>query len=185
AHERRLLEGVEAVLRTCYDLKYRLPALNLHMTALDWPAFLITFIIIGMLWMLTWRYRRTPRPPSGTQLPPMPPTSSIIGHLELLDPRLHKKAMQLAKEYGPVIRLQLFSREVVIVNDLENLKAFATAKELLNRPQEMTRGSDNYNGLMTLNGELWSANRRFCMTMLRDLGFANCKMEEKMMVRMA
>ncbi|XP_037502504.1 cytochrome P450 2G1 [Rhipicephalus sanguineus] len=151
------------------------------MTALEWPVLLIAVIIIGMLWMLPWRFRRTPRPPPGSRLPPMPPASSIIGHLELLDPRLYKKAMLLSKEYGPVFRLQLFSREVVIVNDHENLKAFATAKELLNRPQEMTRGSDYYNGVMTLNGELWSANRRFCMTMLRDLGFANCKMEEKMM----
>ncbi|KAL3215010.1 hypothetical protein MRX96_034298 [Rhipicephalus microplus] len=51
----------------------------------------------------------------------------------------------MAKEYGPVFRLQLFSREVVIVNDFDSLKAFGAAKELLYRPPEMNRGRECYN----------------------------------------
>ncbi|KAL3215011.1 hypothetical protein MRX96_034298 [Rhipicephalus microplus] len=87
----------------------------------------------------------------------------------------------MAKEYGPVFRLQLFSREVVIVNDFDSLKAFGAAKELLYRPPEMNRGRECYNGILTLNGDMWTANRRLCLTVLRDLGFANDKMEQNIM----
>uniref|UniRef100_A0A224YWL5 Cytochrome p450 cyp2 subfamily protein n=1 Tax=Rhipicephalus zambeziensis TaxID=60191 RepID=A0A224YWL5_9ACAR len=151
------------------------------MMTLEWQTILLTFIITALLWMVSRWCRRIPVPPPGAQIPPMPPPSSVIGHLELLDLCLHKKALSWAKQYGPVFRLQLLSREVVIVNDLENLKAFSKAKELLNRPEEMNRSQEFYKGLLTLNGQVWSANRRFCMTMLRDLGFAKCKTEEKMM----
>ncbi|KAH6926121.1 hypothetical protein HPB50_014775 [Hyalomma asiaticum] len=155
--------------------------LRLQVMASEWQVLLVASVVASLLWILSRAFNQQLMPPPGSKFPPMPPTSSVIGHLELLDPLLHKKALLLAKDYGPVFRLKLFTREAVIINDLENLKAFSTVDELLDRPEELNRGQEFYNGLMTLNGELWSANRRFCMTMLRDLGFARCKTEEKMM----
>lgn len=142
---------------------------------------LLACAIILLSWLKSQQLTRKPNLPPGTRLPSMPPLSSFIGHLELLDPVLYKKAVKMAKEYGPVFRLQLFSREVVIVNDFDSLKAFGAAKELLYRPPEMNRGRECYNGILTLNGDMWTANRRLCLTVLRDLGFANDKMEQNIM----
>ncbi|KAH6926455.1 hypothetical protein HPB50_018715 [Hyalomma asiaticum] len=48
------------------------------------------------------------RLPPGSKLPPMPPAKSIRGHVEIMrQDFFHKKCLEWAKEYGPVIRNQI------------------------------------------------------------------------------
>ncbi|KAL1441973.1 hypothetical protein MTO96_008121 [Rhipicephalus appendiculatus] len=68
----------------------------------EWQMLLLACAIILLSWLKSQQLTRKQNPPPGTQLPPVPPLSSLIGHLELLDPVLYKKAVKLAKEYGPV-----------------------------------------------------------------------------------
>ncbi|KAH6925711.1 hypothetical protein HPB50_008880 [Hyalomma asiaticum] len=119
---------------------------RLEVMALGWQALLAASVVASLIWILSRAFKQQLMPPPGSKFPPMPPTSSVIGHLELVDPLLHKKALLLAKDYGPVFRLKLFTREVVIINDLENLKAFCAVNELLDRPDELNRGREFYNG---------------------------------------
>ncbi|KAH6925189.1 hypothetical protein HPB50_001548 [Hyalomma asiaticum] len=141
----------------------------------------------SLLWTLyvfidTWLWRW--RSPHGSKLPPMPPASSIQGHVELLRNDFHrKKCAEWTKEFGPVIRLKIYFQNVVILNDNNSIKKFFNAKEVLWRWPTFVGYSDFYKGLAQLNGERWSANRKFCLSMLRDLGFAKTAMEGRMMVR--
>lgn len=112
----------------------------------------------------------------------MPPPSSIWGHVEVQAEDFYRtKALEWAREYGPVIRLKLNMMDIVVLNDLESIKKFICAKEVLNRSQCFVVRRDYYAGLGNLNGDIWSANKKFSMTMLRDLGFAKTAMEESMM----
>nr|XP_037275977.1 vitamin D 25-hydroxylase-like [Rhipicephalus microplus] len=127
-------------------------------------------------WRLWWGL------PPGSKLPPMPPWTSIRGHVELLREDFHrKKCIEWAKKYGPVLRLNVNLMNVVILNDFENIKKFCNTKELLWRSHSFSGYRDNYRGLGQLNGKAWTANRRFCLSMLRDLGFAKTAMEGHMM----
>ncbi|KAL1415368.1 hypothetical protein MTO96_029478 [Rhipicephalus appendiculatus] len=127
-----------------------------------------------------WLLRR--RTPTGSKLPPMPPATSIRGHVELLRPDFHqKKCIEWAKEYGPVFRLKTNFLNVVILNDFENIKKFCSTKEILWRSHSYVGYRENYRGLGQLNGQAWTANKRYCLYKLRDLGFAKTTMEGRMM----
>ncbi|XP_037275061.2 cytochrome P450 2U1 [Rhipicephalus microplus] len=142
-------------------------------------------IIASILWMVynflsEWLLRR--RAPPGSRLPPMPPASSYRGHVEFFRPDFHRTiCLKWAKEYGHVFRIKINVLNVVILNDYENIKKVFNRKEFLYRSHIFAGNRDSYKGLGSLNGEAWSANRRYCLSMLRDLGFAKTAMEGHMM----
>lgn len=112
----------------------------------------------------------------------MPPKSTILGHEELNWPGFHcTKAVEWAKQYGPVYRLNLNFTDVVVLNDVRSIKTFCKNSEGLYRSGCFIVGRDYNKGLATQNGECWVANKRYCMSVLRDLGFAKTSMEERMM----
>ncbi|XP_050037953.2 cytochrome P450 2U1-like [Dermacentor andersoni] len=115
-------------------------------------------------------------------MPPTPPASSIRGHVEVLRHDFYrKKALEWAKVYGPVIRLKVNFMNVVILNDFDSIKKFCNTKELLWRSSTLVGYEDRHKGVGSLNGEAWSANRKFCLSTLRDVGFAKTAMEDRMM----
>ncbi|XP_049527190.1 cytochrome P450 2C20 isoform X1 [Dermacentor silvarum] len=146
---------------------------------------LVTSILAGLLWAVIqflheFLLRR--RAPPGTRLPPMPPASIWSGHNELYDINFHcNSAIEWGKKYGPVIRLRKNLRTIVLLNDLESIKKFCNTKELLCHSTVFTLFRENNQGVGILNGKAWSENRRFCLSMLRDLGFAKTAMEDNMM----
>nr|XP_050037674.1 cytochrome P450 2U1-like [Dermacentor andersoni] len=138
----------------------------------------VLWVAINFLseWLLRWRS------PPGTRLPPIPPATSIRGHVEVHRHDFYrKKALEWAKVHGPVIRLKVNFMNVVILNDFDSIKKFLNTKELLWRSSTFVGYRDFYKGVGSLNGEAWSANRKFCLSMLRDLGFAKTAMEDRMM----
>ncbi|KAL1415360.1 hypothetical protein MTO96_029470 [Rhipicephalus appendiculatus] len=112
----------------------------------------------------------------------MPPRSTILGHVELERPGFHcTKAVEWAKQYGPVYRLNLNFTDVVVLSDVQSIKKFCKNSDGLYRSGCFIVGRDYNKGLATQNGECWVANKRYCMSVLRDLGFAKTSMEERMM----
>ncbi|XP_077533424.1 vitamin D 25-hydroxylase-like [Haemaphysalis longicornis] len=121
--------------------------------------------------------------PPGARLPPMPPTSSFRGHVEVQTFNFFKaKALEWAQVCGPVYRLKLNGWEMVVLNDFNSIKKFLKTKEILNRGRCLEVRSEYFQGLGSISGEPWNVNKRFCMSMLRDLGFAKTTMEDKMMM---
>lgn len=120
--------------------------------------------------------------PPGARLPPMPPASSIWGHVELQTFNFFKtKALDWARIYGPVYRLKLNGSDIIFLNDFKSIKQFLNTKEILYRARSFEVRPEYFQGVGDLNGEHWNANKKFCLTMLRDLGFARTTMEDKMM----
>ncbi|XP_077535945.1 vitamin D 25-hydroxylase-like [Haemaphysalis longicornis] len=120
--------------------------------------------------------------PPGARLPPMPPSSSYRGHVEIQAHDFFKtKALEWASLYGPVYRLKFNGMNIVVVNDFESTRKFLNTNEILYRSKTLGTHREYFAGVGSLNGKLWSANKKFCMTMLRDLGFARTTMEDKMM----
>lgn len=120
--------------------------------------------------------------PPGARLPPMPPASTLWGHSEVHTFNFfNTKALEWARMCGPVYRLKVNGSYMVVLNDLNSVKKFLNTKEILNRSRSFEVRPEYFQGLADLNGEPWNANKKFCLTMLRDLGFARTAMEDKMM----
>ncbi|XP_077536327.1 cytochrome P450 2C28-like [Haemaphysalis longicornis] len=145
----------------------------------------LSLILATVVWLTVQCLRRLlfgrPLPP-GARLPPTPPSSSFWGHKEVQSNDFYKtKAMEWAKEYGPVYRLKLNGSDIVVVNDFESIRKFLNTKEFLDHARCLGTDRDHFIGLGGQNGKLWSANKKFCMTTLRNLGFARTATEDKMM----
>lgn len=146
------------------------------------PTFVLTLVLSVLVWLLARLWFPQLRVPRGARLPPMPPATSLRGHVELnVGDFCQTKAIEWAKIYGPIFRLKMNLMDIVILNDLPSIKKYLNKNELLHRAKCMLTERDYYQGIGTLNGEEWSANRKFCMNMLRNLGFAKTAMEERMM----
>ncbi|XP_075721410.1 cytochrome P450 2C20-like [Rhipicephalus microplus] len=145
-------------------------------------ALVVAFALYFLLKAVIQRWRKGRRFPAGTVRPPMPPRSTIFGHEELNRPGFHcTKAVEWAKQYGPVYRLNLNFTDVVVLSDVQSIKKFCKNADGLYRSGCFIVGRDYNKGLATQNGECWVANKRYCMSVLRDLGFAKTSMEKRMM----
>ncbi|XP_077521137.1 cytochrome P450 2U1-like [Amblyomma americanum] len=140
----------------------------------------ISACVLGWLALFLWRRRR--RVLQGARLPPMPPASSIFGHVELHQRDFHRtKAIEWASKYGSIFRLRINFTDVVVMNDIESIRKFVNHNELLYRADCFLTPLSPNQGLGVLNGAEWKANKKFCMSMLRDLGFNETSLERRMM----
>ncbi|XP_077531289.1 cytochrome P450 2A9-like [Haemaphysalis longicornis] len=129
---------------------------------------------------LFWWSRKSTLPPE-TRLPPMPPSRSIRGHLEVTRKDFFSgKAMEWAKAYGTIFRLRVNLNYIVVLNDIESIKSFYSKDDILNRSSCFLLNFENYPGLAYLNGETWAANKRFCMSTLKNIGFTTSAGEDLM-----
>ncbi|KAK8768194.1 hypothetical protein V5799_015341, partial [Amblyomma americanum] len=150
--------------------------------AMSLVVLVVTFALCALLKLVLERLQRKRSFPPGTRLPPMPPRSSIRGHEELNLKNFHfAKGMEWAKEYGPVYRLNLNFSDVVVLSNARSIKNFCKNTDGLYRSGCFVVGRDYCKGLATMNGNFWAANKKYCMSTLRDLGFAQTSMEERMM----
>ncbi|KAM7282727.1 cytochrome P450 2J4 isoform X2 [Ixodes scapularis] len=76
------------------------------------------------------------------------------------------------------IVVKLGSEDVVVLNDLDSIKEGLNKDAVLARPTHFLLRSIGVDGIATMNGQRWVDNRRFCMHVLRDLGFGKKSMEE-------
>ncbi|KAK8773489.1 hypothetical protein V5799_011971, partial [Amblyomma americanum] len=73
---------------------------------------------------------------------------------------------------------QVGGKNIIVLNDFESIKEVLTRKEVLYRTENFILRRFGVNGIVTLNGDAWQENRRFCLHVLRDLGFGRKSMEE-------
>lgn len=152
---------------------------------MSWPTILGTLTLAFIVWLsvqLVNKMQMRRRMPPGSRLPPMPAKSSLWGHVELFRYDFHRKAaLKWAKEHGPVFRLKVYFSDIVVLNNFEAIKTFCSAKEILDRSNSFAPTREYYIGVGSLNGDAWTSNRKFCLSMLRDVGFAKTAMEDRMM----
>ncbi|XP_077518739.1 cytochrome P450 2C28-like [Amblyomma americanum] len=144
-----------------------------------WIRLALSLVFCALLFALIESWIRRPRIPTGKRLAPGPKGLPLVGHLpfarKVFD---HKGCVELSKKYGPVIRFKVGVKDVVILNDFESIKEVLTRKEMLHRSQNLIFDRPEAKGILALNGDAWQDNRRFCLHVLRDLGFGKKSMEE-------
>lgn len=146
---------------------------------IDWLTLVGGLLAASLLYLATRSWLHGRSMPRGTRLPPGPPGRPLVGHVQFTHKDFHcNQAMKWAKQYGPVYRIRTGSADMVILNDFPSIKKFLTKKEVLYRPQNWLFRGEVYGGVATLNGDTWVDNRRFCLHVLRDLGFGKTSMEE-------
>ncbi|XP_075543684.1 uncharacterized protein LOC142578168 [Dermacentor variabilis] len=147
----------------------------------DATRLILTFVLSFVLLIASGLWLRIGRAPKGSKLPPGPPGFPHIGHIPLrTNIFVLKKLKEWTKMYGPVFRVKVGFRNVVVLNDFESIKEALSMKELMNRSGNLVIDQVGFRGLMSLNGQAWHDNRRFCLHVLRDLGFGKTSMEEKL-----
>lgn len=137
----------------------------------------LVYVAFAVIPLVFWLRKR--KLPAGKRLPPGPKGLPLIGHLihrtQLFD---HKRCMELAKVYGPVVRFSMGIKDVVFLNSYESVKEILSRKEMLFRSENNVVSQIEYQGIGTLNGDDWKQNRNFCLHVLRDLGFGKRSMED-------
>ncbi|KYM98059.1 hypothetical protein ALC62_11405 [Cyphomyrmex costatus] len=92
---------------------------------------------------------------------------------------LFKTCSTLCKKYGPVVGLKIGQDRIVIVNDIESIRAMLTNKDCDGRPNGPFFKARTWGvtlGLLVVDDKLWVEQRRFVIRHLRDFGFGRTSM---------
>ncbi|KAG0430411.1 hypothetical protein HPB47_022717 [Ixodes persulcatus] len=111
-------------------------------------------------------------------LAPGPKGLPIIGYMPFIGPTPHVKYKELSKIYGPIVRIKMGSTDVLVLHDVQSIKEGLNKDEVLARPPYFLLKRMGMDGVITMNGQPWLDNRRFCLHVLRDLGFGSKSMEQ-------
>ncbi|XP_067312552.1 cytochrome P450 2K8 isoform X2 [Pseudorasbora parva] len=115
--------------------------------------------------------------------PPGPKPLPLLGNLLLLDLRqLHMSLWELSKKYGPVFKVHIGRKKVVVLAGHKTVK-----QALVNQAEEfgerdITPIFHDVNqgfGIIFANGDSWKEMRRFAISTLRDFGMGKKLSEEK------
>lgn len=120
---------------------------------------------------------------SSPEDPPGPKPLPLLGNLHTLDLKnLHVSLWELSKKYGPVFKVHLGRKKVVV------LAGYKTVKQaLVNQAEEfgerditqIFQDCNQGQGIVFANGERWRTMRRFALSTLRDFGMGKKLSEEK------
>ncbi|XP_014486131.1 PREDICTED: probable cytochrome P450 303a1 [Dinoponera quadriceps] len=137
--------------------------------------FVTAMLLLILLMLLLYLDCRKPR-----GYPPGPRWWPILGSiLEIARIRqeakyLTKSCLTLCEKYGPVVGLKLGKDRIVVLNDLESVQAMLSDENCDGRPTGPlfeVRTFGRRQGLLVVDGRLWTEQRRFVMRHLRDFGF--------------
>ncbi|CAN7940539.1 unnamed protein product [Ixodes hexagonus] len=145
---------------------------------MEWLSLLYILVVsaLGAYLLVSQRRKNIPK---GAKLAPGPSGLPILGHLPFIGKSLHEvNCRNLAKIYGPIVRINMCYLDIIVLNDLESIRDYFCKQEVLNRPSNWIFKLAGINGLGLLNGRQWRDNRRFSMHVLRDLGYGKKHMEQ-------
>lgn len=137
---------------------------------------LLTFILCGLLMLkslISNSLKRKEKP-----LPPGPTGVPILGYLPFIRKPFHIAFKELSEQYGPIIRLRLGGKEVVVLNDLDSIQEGLTNPDVLFRSNDFVFNYLEFKGIVSMNGETWRENRRYCFHVLRNLGYGKRTMDK-------
>lgn len=112
------------------------------------------------------------------RLPPGPWGLPLLGYIPFIRKPWHIAFKELSDRYGPIIRLRLGHKDVVVLNDVGSIREGLANPDLLSRPDSIPFRYVGIKAIGSLNGEPWKVNRRYSFHVLRNLGFAKKGMEE-------
>nr|XP_054929265.1 uncharacterized protein LOC126535771 [Dermacentor andersoni] len=144
----------------------------------NWSVILACLaVILGGLLTIKNFASKNPRA-KDKRLPPGPRGIPLLGYLPFIWKPYHVVFQELSEKYGPIIRLQLGIKDVVVLNDVASVREGLSNSDVLYRSNDFVFNYLDVNGIAALNGEAWLVNRRYCFHVLRNLGFAKKSMEE-------
>ncbi|XP_038058683.1 cytochrome P450 2J6-like [Patiria miniata] len=118
-------------------------------------------------------------------LPPGPWGFPLIGSVPAIVREIrrgvepHDIFMRYAAKYGPMFRLKVFNKTVVVLNDFASVKEAFQHPQLQDRPKVLFTELFDTEGVAAASGEKWIELRRFCLTVLRSFGVGKTSFEEK------
>ncbi|XP_038058681.1 cytochrome P450 2J6-like [Patiria miniata] len=118
-------------------------------------------------------------------LPPGPWGFPLIGSVPAIIREVrrgvepHDLFMRYAAKFGPVFRLQILNKTVVVLNDYTSVKEAFQHPQLNDRPKLLFTKLFRSEGVGMASGEKWIELRRFCLTVLRSFGVGKTSFEEK------
>ncbi|KAH6929402.1 hypothetical protein HPB50_027324 [Hyalomma asiaticum] len=140
---------------------------------MEWPDLITAALFLLVFYVFWYSQIGKRRIPPGSRLPPSPPAIPLIGHVEYHRPHFcATTAIEWARIYGSTYRIKTGLTEMVIVNDFDAIEKLFSKDELLCRSKNWRLYGLSVGYPMSLEGEEWVQNRRFCLQVLRDIGFA-------------
>ncbi|XP_055940911.1 cytochrome P450 2J5-like [Argiope bruennichi] len=112
--------------------------------------------------ILQWYDFSRKRPPGPTGLP-------FVGYLPFLSNEPHKKFWKMRGKYGDVIGVNVGHKFLVVLNEYKVMKEVLCHPAALNRAPDLFRHL-GHSGFISENGEKWVEQRRYSMSVARDLG---------------
>uniref|UniRef100_A0A8C3TZQ2 CP2J2 protein n=1 Tax=Catharus ustulatus TaxID=91951 RepID=A0A8C3TZQ2_CATUS len=143
-----------------------------------------TFLIFLFVFLLIADYMKNRNP---RNFPPTPFRLPFLGHI-YLEHSLQIKTLsiyvlsQLNKRYGDIFGMQIASMKCVIVNGTRLVREVLVNQgdKFMERP-DFPHEIDIFSkvGLISSNGHLWKAQRRFTLSTLRNFGLGKRSLEER------
>ncbi|NXQ35157.1 CP2J2 protein, partial [Alaudala cheleensis] len=139
-----------------------------------------TFLIFLFIFLLITDYMKHRNPKN---FPPTPFRLPFLGHVYLINFKDPVATVEkLTKRYGDIIGLSMGSMKLVMVNRMRLMKEVLVNQgdKFLDRP-DMPLDEEIFTkmGLISSNGHLWKAQRRFTLSTLRNFGLGKRSLEER------
>ena len=119
--------------------------------------------------------------------PPGPPPLPILGNLPLMSKFRHVRFTNLAKKYGDIFQLHVFSRPIVVFNRIESIRQALQKENFAYRPNSLilkiavngrTIGGRDY-------GQLWKRHREITVNALHKAFSCNIDLIEQQVIQEA
>ncbi|NXI68005.1 CP2K6 protein, partial [Anseranas semipalmata] len=150
---------------------------------MDWASLVpmgLLFILILLLILKKQYFRKSH---VKENFPPGPTPLPIIGNLHIMNlKRLGQTMLELSETYGPVFRIQMGLRKIVVLSGYDTVKEALVnhADAFAGRPKiPIVEETGKGKGVIFSHGENWKVMRRFTLTTLRDFGMGKKAIEDR------
>ncbi|XP_012222204.1 probable cytochrome P450 303a1 [Linepithema humile] len=139
----------------------------------------MVLLVLTLLLLLYTSCRKPKGYPPGPKWWPILGCALEVARLRQETKYLCKTCSALGKKYGPVVGLKIGTDRIVVLNDLENIRAMLNNEDCDGRPtgplyEARTWGARR--GLIVVDGQLWVEQRRFVLRHLKEFGFGRNSM---------
>ncbi|KAM7312798.1 putative cytochrome P450 [Ixodes scapularis] len=141
--------------------------------AWEWASLVSLFAITAAIFWYIYQSQ------DNSKLPPGPKGVPLLGYIPFLRKNHHLKFAELAKVYGPIVRIKYGMVNVVVLNDYASVKKWLTHTAFQSRLRSVFSANSGLLGIGALNGEAWRTNRRLCLGILRGYGWKEAVLEEQ------
>ncbi|NWZ23282.1 CP2K6 protein, partial [Asarcornis scutulata] len=150
---------------------------------MDWASIVPVGLLFVLILLLIVKIQYFRKSHVNKNLPPGPKPLPIIGNLHILDlKKLDRTMIKLSETYGPVFRIQMGPKTVVVLSGYDTVKEALVnhADAFAGRPKiQIVKETGKGKGVIFSYGENWKVMRRFTLTTLRDFGMGKKAIEDR------